>query len=63
MCQDHDDNGDNNDVLYPLSKLSLSLTSVMGITLISNESIILSTGRRVKEYEGEMGKRIERELQ
>ena len=32
----------------------------MEITLISNESIILSTGRHVKGNEGEMGREMER---
>jgi len=61
---DHNDDGDNNDgdddVLYPLPKLQLSLTSMMEVTLISNESIILSTGRYVKGNEEEMRKGMER---
>jgi len=61
---DHNNDSDNNDgdddVLYPLPKLQLSLTSMMEVTLISNESIILSTGRHVKGNEGEMRKGMER---
>jgi len=62
ICHDHnDDNNDgDDDVLYPLPKLQLSLTSMMEITLISNESIILSTGRYVKGNEKEMRKGMER---
>jgi len=58
----HDDDGDNDgdgDVLYPLPKLQLSLTSIE-VTLISNESIILSTSRHVKGNEGETRKGMER---
>jgi hypothetical protein len=53
---DYDEDGDNNNVLYLLSKLPLSLTSMMEVTFISNESIILSTGRHVKGNEGETGR-------